>query len=82
VRSVLHTSATRVRLCKYSLPRIYVCYIIHASRETFSYELAIIALCGMVMAVRKNRVRSLHYRLKPIHEVEKNPGEKRVDTAK
>jgi hypothetical protein len=49
---------------------------------TFSYELAIIALCGMVMAVRKNRVRSLHDRLKLIHEVEKNPGEKRVNIAK
>jgi hypothetical protein len=34
------------------------------------------------MAVRKNRVRSLHDRLKLIHEVEKNPGEKRVDIAK
>jgi hypothetical protein len=49
---------------------------------TFSYELAIIVLCGMVMAARKNRVRSLHDRLKLIHEVEKNPGEKRVDIAK
>jgi hypothetical protein len=49
---------------------------------TFSYELAIFALYGTVMAVRKNRVRSLHDRLKLIHEVENNPGEKRVDIAK
>jgi hypothetical protein len=30
----------------------------------------------------KNRVRNLHDRLKLIHEVENNPGEKRVDIAK
>jgi hypothetical protein len=36
----------------------------------------------MVMAVRKNHVRTLHDRLKLIHEVENNPGEKRVDIAK
>jgi hypothetical protein len=34
------------------------------------------------MALRKKRVRSLHERLKLIHEVKKNPGEKRVDIAK
>jgi hypothetical protein len=36
----------------------------------------------MIMAGRKKRVRTLHYRLKIIHEVEKNPGEKGVDIAK
>jgi peroxiredoxin family protein len=82
VGSVFHTSVMRVRLCKYSLSRIYVCYIIHASRVTISYEWAIFVLYGTVMALRKNRVRSLHDRLKLIHEVKKNPAEKRVDIAK
>jgi hypothetical protein len=36
----------------------------------------------MIMALRKKRVRTLHDRLKIIHEVEKNSGEKRVDIAK
>jgi hypothetical protein len=36
----------------------------------------------MVMALRKKRVQTLHDRLKIIHEVEKYPGEKRVDIAK
>jgi hypothetical protein len=36
----------------------------------------------MVMALRKKRIRTLHDRLKLIHEVEKNPGEKCVDIAK
>jgi hypothetical protein len=49
---------------------------------TFSYELAIFAFYGTVMALRKNRVRSFHDGLKLIHEVEKNSGEKRVDIAK
>jgi hypothetical protein len=49
---------------------------------TFSYVLAIFALYGTVMVLRKMRIRSLHGRLKLIHEVEKNPGEKRVDIAK
>jgi hypothetical protein len=34
------------------------------------------------MAVPKKRVRTLHNRLKIIQEVEKHPGEKRVDIAK
>jgi hypothetical protein len=34
------------------------------------------------MALRKKRVRTLHDQLKIIQEVEKNPGEKRVDIAK
>jgi hypothetical protein len=49
---------------------------------TFSYELAIFALYGTVMALRKKLIRSLHDRLELIYEVEKNPGEKRVDIAK
>jgi hypothetical protein len=36
----------------------------------------------MIMALRKKCVRTLHDRLKIIHEVEKNPGEKRVEIAK
>jgi hypothetical protein len=36
----------------------------------------------MIMGLRKKRVRTLHDRLKTIHEVERNPGEKRVDIAK
>jgi hypothetical protein len=36
----------------------------------------------MIMALRKKRVRTLHDRLKIIHAVEKNPGEKHVDIAK
>jgi hypothetical protein len=36
----------------------------------------------MIMTLRKKRVRTLHDRLKIIHEVEKNPGEKPVDIAK
>jgi predicted transcriptional regulator len=34
------------------------------------------------MSPRKKSVRTLHNRLKIIHEVEKNPGEKHVDIAK
>jgi hypothetical protein len=34
------------------------------------------------MSLPKKRVRTLHDRLKIIQEVEKNPGEKRVDIAK
>ena len=34
------------------------------------------------MAEPKKRMRTLHDRLKIIEEVEKNPGEKRVDIAK
>jgi Mn-dependent DtxR family transcriptional regulator len=34
------------------------------------------------MALRKKRVRTLHDQLKIIQEIEKNPGEKRVDIAK
>jgi ribosomal protein L32 len=36
----------------------------------------------LTMALPKKRIRTLHDRLKIIHEVEKNPGEKRVDIAK
>jgi hypothetical protein len=34
------------------------------------------------MSLPMKRVRTLHNRLKIIQEIEKNPGEKRVDTAK
>jgi hypothetical protein len=64
-----------------STPYLYILYNPRLPL-TFSYELAIFALYGTVMALRKNRVRSLHDRLKLIHEVGKNPGEKRVDIAK
>jgi hypothetical protein len=62
--------------------RIYLCYIIYASHMTFSFQSSILALFSMVMALRKKRVRTLHDRLKIIHEVEKNPGEKRLDIVK
>jgi hypothetical protein len=34
------------------------------------------------MALRKKRVRTFYDRLKIIHNIEQNPGEKRVDIAK
>jgi hypothetical protein len=49
---------------------------------TFRYESSMFALCSMLMVLRKKCVRTLHDRLKLIREVEKNPGEKRVDIAK
>jgi hypothetical protein len=83
VESVLHTSATHGRLyvCIQSTC-IYLCYIIYASHVTFSFESSIFALFSMIMALQKKRVRTLHDRLKIIHEVKKNPGEKCVDIAK
>jgi hypothetical protein len=83
VGAVLHTSAKRGRLyvCIQST-RIYSCYIIYASHVTFNFESFIFALFSMIMALRKKRVRTLHNRLKIIHEVEKNPGEKCVYFAK
>jgi hypothetical protein len=83
VGSVLYTSATRGRLyiCIQSTC-IYLCYIIYAPHVTFIFESSIFALFTMIMALRKKRVRTLHDRLKIIHEVEKNPGEKCVDIAK
>jgi hypothetical protein len=33
-------------------------------------------LCSFVMALRKKRVRTFYDRLKVIHEIEQNPGEK------
>jgi hypothetical protein len=83
VESMLHTSATRGRLyvCIQST-RTYLCYIIYASHVTFSFETSIFALFSTIMALGKKRVRTLHDWLKIIHEVEKNPGEKRVDIAK
>jgi hypothetical protein len=49
---------------------------------TFWFESSIFALFSINLSPRKKRVRTLHDRLKIIHEVEKNPGEKRVDIAK
>jgi hypothetical protein len=63
--------------------RIYLCYIVFASHMTFSFESSILVLfSSLTMALRKKRVRTLYDRLKIIQEVEKNPGEKRVDIAK
>jgi peroxiredoxin family protein len=83
------TPAPRVADCMYvcmyvyiQSTRIYFCYIICASHVTFSFESSIFVLFSMIMALRKKRVRTLHDRLKIIHGVEKNPGEKRVDIAK
>jgi hypothetical protein len=84
VGSVLHTSATcgRLYVCIQST-RIYLRYIIFASHVTFSFESSILVLfSSLTMALRKKRVRTLHDRLKIIQEVERNPGEKRVDIAK
>jgi hypothetical protein len=84
VGSVLHTSAIcgRLFVCIQST-RIYLCYFIFASHVTFSFESSILALfSSLTVALPKKRVRTLHDRLKIIQEVEKNPGEKRVDIAK
>jgi hypothetical protein len=83
VGSVLHTSATcgRLYVCIQST-RIYLHYIIFASHVTFSFKSSIFALfSSLTMALRKKCVRTLHDRLEIIQEVEKNPGEKRVDIA-
>jgi hypothetical protein len=82
VGSVLHTTATsgRLNVCIEST-RINLCYIIFASHVT-CFDSSIFALFRINMSPRKKSVRTLHDRLKIIHEVEKNPGEKRVDTAK
>jgi hypothetical protein len=84
VGSVLHTSATcgRLYVCIHST-RIYLCYILFAFHMTFSFKSPILALVfsSLTMAQPKN-VRTLHDQLKIMQEVEKNPGEKRVDIAK
>jgi hypothetical protein len=84
VGSVLHTSAIcgRLYVCIQST-HIYLRYIIFTSHVTFSFKSSILALfSSLTMALPKKCVRTLHDRLKIIQEVEKNPGEKRVDIAK
>jgi hypothetical protein len=83
VGSMLQTNAIcgRLYVCIQSTC-IYLRYIIFASHVTFSFESSILALfSSLTMALPKKRVRTLHDRLKIIQEVEKNPGEKRVDIA-
>jgi hypothetical protein len=83
--SVLHTSATCGRLyVRIQSTRIYLRYILFASHVTFSFKSSILALVfsSLTVAQSKIHVRTLHDRLKIIQEVEKNPGEKRVDMAK
>jgi hypothetical protein len=85
VGSVLHTSATcgRLYVCIQST-HIYLRYILFVSHVTFSFKSSILAsvFSSLTMAQQKKHVRTLHDRLKIIQEVEKNPGEKRVDIAK
>jgi hypothetical protein len=49
---------------------------------TFSFDPSIFALVFSSLAMAQKFVRTLHDRLKMIEEIEKNPGEKRVDMAK
>jgi hypothetical protein len=76
VVTVLDTSATSG-----SRP-VFMCYIILASHTTFSFDPPIFALVFSSLAMAQKLVRTLHDRLKIIEEMEKNPGEKRVDIAK
>jgi hypothetical protein len=59
-----------------------VCYILLASHVTFSFDPSIFALVFSSRAMAQKLVRTLHDRLKIIEEIERNPGEKRVDIAK
>jgi hypothetical protein len=49
---------------------------------TFSFDPSIFALVFSSLAMAQKLARTLHDRLKIIEEIEKNPGEKRVDIAK
>jgi predicted transcriptional regulator len=49
---------------------------------TFSFDPSIFAFVFSSLAKAQKLVRTLHDRLKIIEEIEKNPGEKRVDIAK
>jgi hypothetical protein len=81
VGSVLHNSATCVRLCKYTVYSYLFVLYLRFPRD-LQFLVVHFALCSMVMALRKKRVPTFYDRLKIIHEVEKNPGEKRVNIAK
>jgi hypothetical protein len=82
VGSVLLTSATCGRLYVCTVyPYLFVLYYLCFPRD-LQFQVIHICVFSMIMALRKKRVRTLHDRLKIIHEVEKNPGEKRVDIAK
>jgi hypothetical protein len=48
---------------------------------TFSFDPSIFALVFSSLAMAQKLVRTLHDQLKIIEEIEKNPGEKRVDIA-
>jgi hypothetical protein len=73
VGTVLHKSATSG-----SRP-IFMCHILLASHVTFSFDPSIFTLVYSSLAMAQKLVRTLHDRLKIIEEIEKNPGEKRVD---
>jgi hypothetical protein len=60
---------------------VFMCYILLASHVTFSFDPSISALLFSSLAMAQKLVRTLHDRLN-IEEIEKNPGEKRVDIAK
>jgi hypothetical protein len=49
---------------------------------TFNFDPLIFAFVFSSLAMAQKLVRTLHDRLKIIEEIEKNPGEKRVDIAK
>jgi hypothetical protein len=82
VGSVLRTSATRGRLYVCTVyPYLFVLYYLRFPHD-LQFRVIHICVFSMIMALRKKHVRTLHDRLtKKIHEVEKNPGEKRVDIA-
>jgi hypothetical protein len=82
VGSVLRTSAMRGRL--YVRTVYLYLFVLYYLRFPCDLQFRVIHICvfSMVMALRKKRVRTLHGRLKIIHEIEKNPGEKHVDIAK
>jgi hypothetical protein len=63
-------------------PYLCVLYILLAFHVTFSFDPSIFALVFSSLAMAQKLVRTLHNRLKIIEEIEKNPGEKRVDIAK
>jgi hypothetical protein len=59
-----------------------MCYILLVSHVTFSFDPSIFAVVFSSLAMVQKLVRTLHDWLKIIEEIEKNPGEKRVDIAK
>jgi hypothetical protein len=82
VGSLLHTSATRGRVFMFTVYLyLFVLYYLHFPRD-LQFRVVNICIIQYDYGSAKKRLRTLHDRLKIIHEVEKNPGEKRVDIAK